>query len=148
VGALGLLPLGAPWIAGRVRQGATAAGAVLLGGAFAALVGAPFPLGDLPGPIDFAETTNPLEAAGMVVAALAAHPGLPVLAVVTALAFLGLEPALGRGLWGLAGWASAFLAAAVIAPALAGGDPRIALIAPGIWVAAVSLGAGKLRHRS
>jgi uncharacterized membrane protein (DUF2068 family) len=121
---------------------------VLAAGAFAALAGAPSLLGNgLDNPLDLAETTRPDEAASVVAGALAGHPGLLVLAAVCAAATLALEPARRYGLWGVAGWGSAFLALAILLPDAAGGDARALLVAPGIWAATLWLGAEALRTR-
>jgi hypothetical protein len=148
IGLVGAVPLVAERSAGRARQGATAAAAVLAGGAFAALAGGPFPLGNgFPDTLDFAETTRPDAAAAVLGDALAGHGGLVLLALLCAAATLALAPARQRGLWGIAAWGSAFLALAILLPAAAGGDVHALLVAPGIWAATLWLGAEALRNR-
>jgi len=148
LGLVGGVPLVALRVGDRARQAATAAAAVLAAGAFAALAGGPFPLGDgFPDSLDFAETTRPDTAAGVLATALTAHAGLLLLAAVCAAATLAVEPARRRGLWGIAAWGSAFLAAAVLSTDAAGGEARVLLVAPGIWAATLWLGAERLRTR-
>jgi hypothetical protein len=148
LGLVGAVPLAAERVGDRARAAVTAAAAVVAAGAFAALAGAPSPLGNgLDGALALDETTRPNEAAGVVLGALAAHPGLLALAGVCAAATLALEPARRFGLWGVAGWGSAFLATAIVLPDAAGGDARALLVAPGIWAATLWLGAEAFRNR-
>ena len=148
LGLIGAVPLAAERVGDRARAAVTTAVAVIAAGAFAALAGGPSLLGNgLDGPLDLGETTRPNEAARVVAGALAGHPGLLVLAAVCAAATLGLEPARRYGLWGVAGWGSAFLAAAILLPDAAGGDARALLVAPGIWAATLWLGAEAFRNR-
>ena len=148
LGLVGAVPLAAERVGDRVRAAVTAAIAVLAAGVLAALAGTPSPLGDgLSDPLGLAETTRPDVAAGAVVGALTAHPGLLVLAAVCAAATLGLEPARRYGLWGAAGWGSAFLAAAIVLPDAAGADARALLVVPGILGVSLWLGTEALRNR-
>jgi hypothetical protein len=71
---------------------------------------------------------------------------LLLLAAACAAATLALPLARSRGLWGIAAWGSGFLAAALLAPALAGAGPNALLLAPGIWAATLWLGADALRR--
>jgi len=147
LGGLGLLPLVALRARGPVHQAVLAGGGVLAAGAFAALAGAPAPLADrIPAALDLGATARPDLAAGAVAGALAAHPGLLVLALATVAATIAVPYAVERGAWGIAGWGAGFLAAAVLGPALAGGEPSVALLVPGIWVATLYLGRDLLPH--
>jgi hypothetical protein len=93
-------------------------------------------------------TERPDEAARVVGEALAARPELVFEACLFAAAVLVIPAALDRGLWGIAGWGSAFLAAALLAPPLTGlGDVSALVLAPGICAATVSFGAALLRDR-
>jgi len=147
LGGIGLLPVVALRVLGRVHQAALAATGVLAAGAFGALAGAPVPVAAaFPASLDLGATARPDRAAGAVLAALAGHPGLLVLALVAAAATLVAPYAVERGAWGVAGWGAAFLAAALLGPTVAGGEPSAALLVPGIWVAALFLGRDLLPH--
>jgi Protein kinase domain len=147
LGGLGLLPLVALRARLPVHRAALAAAGVVAAGAFAALAGAPAPLANaFPVTLDLDATSRPDLAARAVAGALAGHPGLLVLALVVAGATLAVPYALERGAWGIAGWGSGFLAAAVLLPALAGGDVSATLLVPGIWAAALWLGRDALPH--
>ena len=128
LGPLGLLPLAAvATIRMRhpLRRAATGAAAVLLAGAVASL----------------RETARPLAGdVGAVLAYLAAHPGLLVESAVVAAGAAAAPYVLRWGLWGIAGWASVFLTAAVLGPVLAGG-PSAATLGPtlAVWGAAALL---------
>ena len=147
LGGIGLLPFVALRALHPVHRAATAAAGVLAAGAFGALAGAPMPLADaLPAGLGLDATVRPDVAAGAVLSALGAHPALLVLAVTAAAATLAVPYALERGAWGVVAWGTAFVAAAVLGPALAGGAPSVALLVPGIWAATLWLGRDLLPH--
>jgi hypothetical protein len=78
------------------------------------------------------------------VAAASAQPGLLLEALVFALAAGTVAPARRRGLWGVAVWGSAFLAAALLVP---GGGVEVWPLVLGIWAAALLLGVPLLARR-
>jgi hypothetical protein len=93
-------------------------------------------------------TERPDFAARTVADGLAARPDLIFEAVLFAGAVLAAPLALSRGLWGVAGWGSAFLTAALLVPPLTGlGSVSALFLAPGICAATVVLGAALLRDR-
>jgi eukaryotic-like serine/threonine-protein kinase len=96
--------------------------------------------------LGFGATERPDEAARVVAEGLAARPELVFEAVLFAAAVLAIPLALGRGLWGVAGWGSAFLAVALLAPPLTGlGDVSALLLAPAVCGVTLLLGARVLR---
>jgi hypothetical protein len=119
---------------------------VLAAIATAALTRFPVPFSGEAPPIGLglAESERPGEAFGALAGTLAAHPGPAVETVVFAAAALAAPLALGRGLWGVAVWASAFLAAAVFAPPA---TVDVLPLALGVWAAAAVLAAPLLRRR-
>jgi hypothetical protein len=103
---------------GAVRRACLAAGSVLLAAGVAGLTGAaaPFTGGSLPEGLDLGSTSHPGEALGALVNVLGTHPVLWIEALVAAAAAAAVALARARGPWGVAAWASAFLAAALLAP--------------------------------
>ncbi|HSJ94449.1 MAG TPA: hypothetical protein VK896_10490, partial [Gaiellaceae bacterium] len=147
LGGIGLLPVVALRALARVHQAALAATGVLAAGAFGVLAGGPVPVADrFPDSLGLAATARPDTAAGAVLGGLGDHPGLLVLALVVAAATLAAPYALEHGAWGVAGWGSGFLTAAMLGPTLAGGEPSAVLLVPGIWAAALWLGRDLLPH--
>jgi hypothetical protein len=147
LGGVGFLPLVALRASLPVHRAALGAAGVLAAGALAALAGGPAALADtFPAALELGATARPDVAAHAVAGALAGHAGLLVLGAVTAAATLAVPYAVDRGAWGLAGWGSGFVAAAVLGPALAGGKPSAALLVPGIWAAALWLGRDLVVH--
>jgi hypothetical protein len=150
VAGLGLLPVVALRARGPVRRALTAGTGVLAAGALAALAGIPFALG---GDVPAADAAlGGTESPGGTLAALggilAAEPALPLLALVFSLAALAAPLARAQGVWGVAGWGAAFLAAAVLGPSVAGTDSvRAVLLTPGVWAATLLLGAEALGLR-
>jgi hypothetical protein len=148
IGLIGAVPLVALHARGRLRRVATAVAATLLAGVVAALARTPFPLGAAPPALPLHETERPHVALARLADALAAWPGLGLLALVLAAATLAVPLARTRGLWGLAGWGSGLVALAVLLPAGPGGTPvAVAGLVPGIWAAAIWLAAEPLRTR-
>jgi hypothetical protein len=116
--ALALVPVLVLTARGAVRRACLAAGSVLLAAGVAGLTGAsaPFTSGSLPEGLDLGATSRPGEALGALVDVLGAHPVLWIEALVAAGAAAAVAVARARGPWGVAAWASAFLAAALLAP--------------------------------
>jgi hypothetical protein len=86
------------------------------------------------------EAERPRAVLDTAVAALASRPTLLVAALVLAAAAAAAEPARRRGLWGVAGWGAALLAALLLLPLAAGGEPVAAAWAiPAVWAVAVAL---------
>ncbi|MBA2614615.1 MAG: serine/threonine protein kinase [Actinobacteria bacterium] len=140
--ALGLLPIVALRARGTVRRGALAGTGVLAAGAVTALAGAPLPLegiGEARLALGGTEPTGAV--AHTLLATVWTHSALLVEAGVFALAAATAALARNHGLWGIAGWASLFLAAAVLAPPASGALPLVL----GVWAAAAWLAAGELR---
>jgi hypothetical protein len=146
LGSLGLVPLAVQRVQDRIRQGATVVMGVFAAGAFAALAGGVFPLGPRPESITLAETARPDTAAAAVWGSLAARPAIFVVAAVVTAASLTLPLARQNGLWGLAFWGSAFVAAIVLGPLAAGVMVSPAALVPGIWAAVAWLSAPLLRR--
>ncbi|MDQ3866085.1 MAG: hypothetical protein M3304_04560, partial [Actinomycetota bacterium] len=88
---------------------------------------------------------SPTATARVLADALAASPGIAVEAVVFALAAIALPLARRNELWGVAIWGSAFLAAALLLPALAGETANALALAPAISAATLALGATVVR---
>jgi hypothetical protein len=127
-GLLGLLPLAAQSVHGRVRQVAQIAAAVLLSALVAGLRSTQLPFGAGWPPLGLGTTGSrrPVAAAEELVRAVAGHPVLLVEAAVLAAAALLLPFALRRGVWGAAVFAAALLAGTFLpTPA---GTPATALV--------------------
>jgi hypothetical protein len=144
LGALGLAPALVAQANGMARRAALAGTAVLAAVGVAALMGAPLPLtGDAArDALGVGGTDSPVDAAGAVAAFMSTHSALALEALVFAVAAATTGFARTRGLWGVALWGTAFLAAALLAPGGAVGAFPLAL---GIWVAAVFLAVPLLR---
>ena len=138
-GLLAAVPLAAQRAQGTARRAATAVTATLAAGAVAAVARTPFPVGGAPPALPLRETARPDAALDRLVDALAAWPALALLALVLAAATLALPAARSRGLWAIAGWGSALVAAAVLLPALAGPAVDAAWLVPGAWAATLLL---------
>jgi hypothetical protein len=145
LGALGLAPALVAQASGAARRAALAGMAVLTAAGFAALIGVPLPLtgGTAEEELGLGATSSPVDATETVAAFLSAHSALVLEALVFAAAAATTGLARTRGLWGIALWGSAFLAAAVLAP---GGAVSAFPLALGIWGAAVLLAAPLLRR--
>jgi eukaryotic-like serine/threonine-protein kinase len=144
-GGLCLLPALALRARGQLRRALVAGVGVLAAAAVATLTRAPFPLGDLPRTVALGATERPDAAAQAVLAVLESHPALVVEAAVLAAAAATAGRARSHGLWGVAFWGSAVLAAATLGPTLVGAHANALLLVPGVWAAVVWLGAGALR---
>lgn len=153
LGALHLLPL-LPALAlrarGPLRAGATALAGVGASVAAAVAAGIRLPLTGEPPPgvqgIRGAE--RPAAALDPVLAALGSRPTVLVAAFVLAAAAAAGTYARGRGLWGIAAWGAAVLAALLLLPPAAGGSPVAAAWAvPAVWLAAAALAYPLLRAR-
>jgi hypothetical protein len=148
LGLLAAVPLVAHRAEGWVRRAGTAAAATLLAGAVAAVARTPFPLAGAPPALPVNETSRPDVALNRLLDALAAWPGLVIVALALAAATLALPAARSRGLWGIAAWGSSLVAAAVLLPAGLGDDPVSAAgLVPGIWAVTLLLAAEGLRTR-
>jgi hypothetical protein len=119
--------------------------AVFAAAGFAALIGVPLPLTGSTAQegLGLGATASPVDATETVAAFLSAHSALVLEALVFAVAAATSGLARTRGLWGVALWGSAFLAAALLAP---GGAVSAFPLALGIWGAAVLLAAPLLRR--
>jgi len=134
--ALGALPIVALRARGTIRRAALAGTGVLAAGAVTALAGAPFPLdgiGEARLALGGSEPTGAV--AHTLFSTLWAQSALLVEAGVFALAAATASTARDRGLWGIAVWASLFLAAAILAPPASGTLPLVL----GAWAAAAWL---------
>jgi hypothetical protein len=136
LGALGLVPALVARASGVARRAALAGMAVLAAVGVAALTDAPLPLtgGSAQQALGLGGTNRPLDATTTVSSFLSAHSALVLEVLVFAAAAAATGLARSRGLWGVALWGSAFLAAALIAPGGAVGAFPLAL---GIWGAAL-----------
>ncbi|MGH2999052.1 MAG: hypothetical protein ACRDNM_07110, partial [Gaiellaceae bacterium] len=115
--ALALVPLAAATLRAAPRRAAQAGTAVIVAAVVAGvrhvalpLVGSAPPLG-----IGVAGARDPLDVAGSLARAAAAHPGLLVEAAVFAAVALALPYAHARGRWGAAGLGAAMLVATIVA---------------------------------
>ena len=137
VGALAVLPALALRARGPIRRAAQAAAGVLATG----------PLVFRDETLAIAGVGSVSEAAETVVEFLAAHPVLPVEAVVFGIAAAAAPYAQQNGAWGLAGWGSAFLAAALLVPATWGLEVAVLPLVVGIWAAVAMVAADGFRTR-
>ena len=126
--ALGLIPLAASTLRAGPRRAAQAALAVLVAGVVAGLrhtalpfTGARPPLG-----VGVAGSGNPLDVAGSLARAAAAHPVLLLEAAAFAAVALALPYAQARGRWGAAGLGAGMLALTVLAVPSAAAAPLVA----------------------
>jgi Protein kinase domain len=148
VGLLAAVPLVALQARGHVRRAATAVAATLTAGIVAAVARVPFPLGGPPPAVPLDETGRPDAALGRLLDALAAWPGLGLLALVLAAATLAVPAARERGLWGVAAWGSGLLAAAILLPGTLGGTPvNVIGLVFGVWAATAWLAVERFRTR-
>ena len=131
VGALPALAVVTLRVANPVRRAAIGAAGVLLAGAVDAVRSAPRPLAGDP---------------ATVLSYVGSHPGLVVEAAAVAAAAVAAPLVARWRLWGVVGWASTFLAAAVLAPTAAGATPVSALMPTlAVWAAAAVLAGSALR---
>jgi hypothetical protein len=94
--------------------------------------------------VDFAGTARPGEAFAALTGVLSAHPALWIEAAVLAVASAAVPYARRRGLWGVAAWGAAFLAAALLAP---WGEVAAFPTALWIWLGAAVVAVPVLRTR-
>jgi Protein kinase domain len=149
IGAVTLLPLLALGARGPIRRGLGAAAGVLAGAAVCALTGRALPLvEDPPGTSRaLAGLEGPLDAAGVVLGAVSAHPAVALGALAVGLAAGTASYALAGGPWGLALWGTAYLGGVILLPAAAGApDVRTLVVTLGVWTAAAGLGVLRLRR--
>jgi serine/threonine-protein kinase len=127
LGLIGLLPLAAQAVRGRVRRAAQAAAAVLMAGLVAGLrdVGLPFGAGPAPGGLGLTGSERPLAVGEAFVRALSERHVLVLEALVLAAAAVLLPLAAKRGLWGAALFGAGLLTAAL---AVAPGAPAVGLV--------------------
>jgi Protein kinase domain len=126
--ALGLVPLAASQLRAGPRRAAQAAVAVLVAAVVSGLrhsslpfTGARAPLG-----VGVAGAANPLDVAGSLARAAAAHPALLVEAAAFAAIALAVPFAQARGRWGAAGLGAAMLVLTVLAVPSAAAAPLVA----------------------
>ncbi len=151
VAALGVVAALALRAGDPVRRAALAGAATVTAGVAAALAGTRFPLGEaLPASLSaLGESEGLGDSARVIVGGLVLEPALLLLALVVALAALAAPAARARGPWGAAAWGTAFLTAALLVPSLApSGSVDALLVVPGVWAAALWVGAGTVRARS
>jgi len=139
--ALGLVPLAASGLRAGARRAAQAGVAVLVAGLVAGLRGVPLPFTGAKPPLGLgvAGAADPLDVAGTLARAAAAHPSLLVEAAVLAAVALALPHAQALGRWGAAGLGAAMLALGVLAAPSAAALPLVA--AAWLTAAAVALRA-------
>jgi hypothetical protein len=94
--------------------------------------------------LDLAGTARPGEALAALTGALSAHPTLWIEAAVLAAASAAVPYARSHGVWGVAAWGGAFLAAALLAP---WGDVPAFPTALWIWLGAAVVAVPVLRTR-
>lgn len=134
--ALPLVTIAFSDVRGVLRRGALAAAATLCAAAVAGIR-----TGES---LDLHATSSPREAFGALTDYLAASPEVWIGAAVLAAATFAVPFARNRGLWGIAVWGSAFLAAALIATGGAVGAFPFVLW---VWLAAAILALPLLRTR-
>ncbi|MGH3058170.1 MAG: protein kinase domain-containing protein [Gaiellaceae bacterium] len=127
---------------GPVRAAATALAAVGAAVATAAVTETWLPLtGEAPPATSgIGSTDRPAAALDAVLTAFGSRPTLVAAALVLAAAAAAGPRARARGLWGVAAWGAALLAALLLLPLAAGGEPVAAAWAiPAVWAATVAL---------
>jgi hypothetical protein len=144
--ALVLLPALVLSARGALRSALLAAIAVPAAVVVSALTETPLPFtgDDPPETLGLAESPHPGRALDAINAFFSAHPALWIEAAVLAAATVAAPYARARGLWGIAGWGAAFLAAAVLAPLGAVSAFPLALW---VWAGAALLAVPVLRTR-
>ena len=126
--ALGLVPLAASLLRAGPRRAAQAAVAVLVAGVVAGLRHAALPFTGARPPLGVGVTgsMNPLDVAGSLARAAAAHPALLVEAAAFAAVALALLYAQARGRWGAAALGAGMLVLTVLAVPSAAAAPLVA----------------------
>ncbi len=135
--ALGLVPLAASGLRTAARRAAQAAASVLAAGAVAGIRGAALPFTGARPPlgIGVAGSTGPLDVAGSLLRAAAAHPELLIEAGVFAALAVALPFAQARGRWGAAALGAAMMAGTVLAVPSVRAVPLVVAA----WLTAVAL---------
>jgi hypothetical protein len=144
--ALVLIPALVLTARGTVRRALLAAAAVPAATAVAALTEKPLPFtGDqAPGSLGLGGSPDPGRAVGAIAVFFSAHQVLWIESAVLVAATVAAPYARARGLWGVAVWGAAFLAAALIAPVGAVSAFPLALW---VWAGAAVLAVPVLRTR-
>jgi hypothetical protein len=126
--ALGLVPLAASMLRAGPRRAAQAALAVLVAGVVAGLRHAALPFTGARPPlgVGVSGSVNPLDVAGSLARAAAAHPVLLVEAAAFAAVALALPYAQARGRWGAAALGAGMLVLTVLAVPSAAAAPLVA----------------------
>jgi len=143
LGALGVVPLLVQPLRSPLRRAAAAASAVLLAALVAGMRGVPLsPTGRTP-PTGLAleASESPAYVAGVLVDALAAQPGIVVLAAALALGAAVLPLALARGPYAVAAFGGGLLAAALLPSNEVGAAPLVAAV----WIVCAALWAWQSR---
>ena len=136
-GVLALAPALLVRVAGTVHRAALGALAVLSAAAVAGIRNSPLPLtGDAPPLLGLAGSSSPAEAAGAVLAVLTEHSALGLEALVFGAAAATSAYALRLRFWGIAAWATGFLAAALF---VAVGAVGLVPLVPVVWAAGAVL---------
>ena len=132
---LGLVPLVASGLRAGPRRAAQAGVAVLVAGIVAAVRGVALPFTGASPPLGLgvAGSTDPLDVAGTLARAVAAHPPLLIEACVLAVVALALPFAQARGRWGAAALGAAMLCLTLLAVPSAAAVPLVAAA----WLTAV-----------
>jgi Protein kinase domain len=135
---------------GAVRRVALAIAGVLAAVGTAIVTGAGLPLtGEAPpGASILRGIEGPAAALDAVSGLFTGRPTMIVAALVAAAAAVAARPAREHGLWGVTGWGAGLVAALVLAPLAAGGEPVAAAWAvPAAWLATGALAYPLLRER-
>jgi eukaryotic-like serine/threonine-protein kinase len=135
VALLGLFPLVVSGLRAGPRRAAQACAAVLAAGVVAAIRGVALPFTGARPPLGLgvAGATDPLDVAGTLARAVAAHPPLVIEACVLAAVALALPFAQARGRWGAAALGAAMLSLTLLAVPAAAAVPLVAAA----WLTAV-----------
>jgi hypothetical protein len=141
--ALGLVPLATAATRSAPRRAAQAGMAVLMAGVVAGVRGVPLPFtGDAPPlGVGVAGASDPLDVAGSLARAAAAHPGLLLEAAVLAAVAAALPFARARGFWGAAALGAGMLALTLLLVPSAGAVPLVAAA----WITAAAVAARPVR---
>jgi hypothetical protein len=143
--ALSLAPVLVLGARGALRRALLAAAAVPATAAVAGLTRAPLPFtGEPASSLGLEGASRPGTALAALTDFLAARPTLWIEAAVLVAAGVAAPYARRRGLWGIAGWGSVFLAAALLAPTGAVGPFPLALW---VWLGAAALAVPVLGRR-
>jgi hypothetical protein len=127
LGLLALLPLLFQPVRGNVRRAIQAAAAVLVAAIVAGIRGAALPFtGAAPPSLGLDATESPFVAARALLHALSSQPALGLEALILTAAAVACPFALRRGVWGIAGFGAALLAATLLAAPDASALPLVA----------------------